>query len=176
VEDRRRLQLIFQNPYDSLNPRRPVGEAVARPLQLFRLATRSGVRDRVAELFDRVRLPARLMGRFPAELSGGERQRVAIARALAAEPHVLVCDEITSALDVSVQAAVLELLSDLRRDLGLAMVFITHDLGVVASIADRVVVLEKGSVREEGPVGRILSEPQHPYTRTLVESAPSLGV
>ena len=112
-----------------------------------------------------MRLPSRTASRFPGELSGGERQRVAIARALAAEPAVLVCDEVTSALDVSVQAAVLDLLDDLRRRLGLAILFITHDLGVVAAIADDVIVLELGEVRERGPAGRVLVDPRRRRTR-----------
>ena len=128
----------------------------------------------VGRLLERVRLPARLASRFPGELSGGERQRVAIARALAAGPDVLVCDEITSALDVSVQAAVLELLAELRADLGLALLFITHDLGVVAAVADRVLVLEHGVVREQGMVADVIEHPQDDYTRRLVEAAPRL--
>src|SRR5207253_6671950 len=122
-----------------------------------------------------VRLPARLARRFPGELSGGERQRVAIARALAARPDLIVCDEVTSALDVSVQAAVLELLAELRAELGLALLLITHDLGVVASVADRVLVLEHGEVCEQGNVLPLLSHPQHEYTRRLVAAAPSLS-
>ena len=122
-----------------------------------------------------VRLPAGIAERYPAELSGGERQRVGIARALAVEPQILICDEITSALDVSVQAAVLSLLADLRAQLGLAILFITHDLGVVATIADEVVVLERGYVREVGPVDEILRQPKDPYTRKLLASAPSIA-
>ncbi len=122
-----------------------------------------------------VRLPERLMGRFPRELSGGERQRVGIARALAAGPDVVVCDEITSALDVSVQASVLELLVELQRSLDLALLLITHDLGVVASVADRVLVLESGQLRESGPVDQVLAVPEHPYTRRLLDAAPSLS-
>jgi len=128
----------------------------------------------VVALLEHVRLPARLAQRFPGELSGGERQRVAIACALAANPDLLICDEVTSALDVSVQAAVLELLAELRAELGLALFLITHDLGVVASVADRVLVLEGGVVCEQGPVLPLLSHPEHEYTRRLVAAAPSL--
>src|SRR5207244_1319785 len=120
-------------------------------------------------------LPRRIAARYPHELSGGERQRVAIARALAAAPELVVCDEITSSLDVSVQAAVLDLLAELRRDLGLALVFITHDLGVVASVADQVLVLDRGVVCEAGPVRDLLSSPREAYTQTLVAAAPSVA-
>jgi peptide/nickel transport system ATP-binding protein len=129
-------------------------------------------KQETAALLERVRLPAALARRFPGELSGGELQRVAIARALSARPDLLVCDEITSALDVSVQAAVLDLLGELRNDLGLAILFISHDLGVVASVADRVLVLENGTACEEGPTARILAQPQQSYTRMLLEAAP----
>lgn len=174
IEARRRVQIVFQNPYDSLNPRHRVADAIARPARLLRKLSRSEAESEVVRLLERVRLPSRLARRFPGELSGGERQRVAIARALAANPELIVCDEITSALDVSVQAAVLEVLSELRTDLGLALLYISHDLGVVASIADRVIVLEQGVVREEGPVAAILSAPRHPYTRRLLDAAPAL--
>lgn len=172
---RRRLQLVFQNPYDSLNPRRTAGEAVRRPVELFGGLRRREADARVRELFAQVRLSERLLGRYPAELSGGERQRVAIARALAAGPELLICDEVTSALDVSVQAAVLDLVGELRRELGLALLFITHDLGVVAALADRVLVLQHGRLRESGRVDDLLGHPQHDYTRTLVSAAPALA-
>src|SRR5439155_18578549 len=146
---RRRIQIVFQNPNDSLNPRHRVAEAIARPARVLRGLSRRQADDEVRTLLERVRLPGRLAQRFPGELSGGERQRVAIARALATSPDLVVCDEITSALDVSVQAAVLELLAELRTELGLALLLITHDLGVVASVADRVVVLENGLVCEQ---------------------------
>jgi peptide/nickel transport system ATP-binding protein len=173
---RRRLQLVFQNPYDSLNPRHRVRYAIARPATVLAGLSRREAEARVAALLEHVRLPARLASRFPDELSGGERQRVAIARALAAEPDVLICDEITSALDVSVQAAVLEVLNDLRAELGLALLFISHDLGVVAAVADRVIVLESGRVRESAAVGSLLEHPKDEYTRRLLEAAPRLPV
>ena len=174
TEARRRVQIVFQNPYDSLNPRHRVRDAIARPARVLRGLAAAEADAEVHELLERVRLPERIGARFPAELSGGERQRVAIARALAAHPDLMVCDEITSALDVSVQAAVLELLARLRAELGLALLFITHDLGVVASIADRVLVLEAGRICEQGAVGPLLGQPAHPYTRSLVGAAPRL--
>src|SRR5262249_2601171 len=125
-------------------------------------------------LLKRVRLPQRVAERYPRELSGGERQRVAIARALATEPDLLVCDEVTSALDVSVQAAVLDLLAELRADLGLAILFISHDLGVVSCVSDHVLVLQEGVVREEGPLKSLLTKPASEYTRLLLDAAPRL--
>jgi peptide/nickel transport system ATP-binding protein len=174
-EARRRIQIVFQNPTDSLNPRRRVADEIARPARILRGLSRTEARDEVGGLLERVRLPARLATRFPGELSGGELQRVAIARALAAHPDLLVCDELTSALDVSVQAAVLDVLSELRAELGLAVLFISHDLGVVASVADRVLVLERGAVREQGRVDDVLARPQSDYTRRLLAAAPRIG-
>jgi peptide/nickel transport system ATP-binding protein len=173
-EARRRIQIVFQNPYESLNPRHRIEDAIARPVQVLRDLTAREARGEVAALLERVRLPARLASRYPGEISGGERQRVAIARALAARPDLLICDEITSALDVSVQAAVLALLAELRETSGLALLFITHDLGVVANIADRTLVLEHGIVREEGSTAEVISDPRHQYTRRLVAAAPLL--
>jgi peptide/nickel transport system ATP-binding protein len=166
--------MIFQNPFESLNPRHRVGQAIIRPARILRGLDRAQGERELAGLLEQVRLPSRTASRFPGELSGGERQRVAIARALAADPAVLVCDEVTSALDVSVQAAVLDLLDDLRRRLGLAILFITHDLGVVAAIADDVIVLERGEVRERGPAGRVLADPVDTYTKALIAAAPRL--
>ena len=171
---RRQIQIIFQNPYDTLNPRTKIIDEVARPARLLRGIGRGESLSDAASLLEQVQLPARLAQRFPAELSGGERQRVAIARALAAEPSLLICDEITSALDVSVQATVLELLARLRAELGLALLFISHDLGVVANVASRALVLEAGVVREQGDLGDILDHPQDDYTRRLIAAAPSL--
>jgi peptide/nickel transport system ATP-binding protein len=173
-DERRRIQIVFQNPYDSLNPRHRIADAVARPARLFRGLGRDAAAAEALALLERVRLPARLGPRYPRDLSGGELQRVAIARVLAARPDVLVCDEVTSALDVSVQAAVLELLAELRVELGLSLLFISHDLGVVASVSDYVLVLQSGVVREQGPADVLLSRPEDGYTRLLVESAPRL--
>jgi peptide/nickel transport system ATP-binding protein len=173
-EARRRIQIVFQNPNDSLNPRHRVGDAIARPARLLRDLSAREASAEASRLLERVQLPASAAQRFPAELSGGERQRVAVARALAARPDLIVCDEITSALDVSVQAAVLELLAELRAEFRLALLLITHDLGVVAAIGDRVLVLEHGVVCDDGPVTTLLQHPEHEYTRRLVEAAPRL--
>jgi ABC-type glutathione transport system ATPase component len=171
-EQRRSCQIIFQNPYESLNPRQLVADEIARPAIVLRGVSRAEAG--VDELLERVRLPARVGRRLPGELSGGERQRVAIARALAANPELLVCDEITSALDVSVQASVIELLNELRTQLGLALLFITHNLGVVAAIADRVLVLDCGDICESGPVEKIFANPTSPRTVAMLDAAPRL--
>jgi peptide/nickel transport system ATP-binding protein len=174
-EQRRAIQIVFQNPYDSLNPRRSVEDAISWPVRALRGLNAQQARPEVARLLEQVRLPAGLARRYPGELSGGERQRIAIARALAAAPKLLVCDEVTSALDVSIQAAVLDLLAELRRELQLSLLFISHDLGVVASVADRVLVLENGLICEEGAVRSVLSSPQSAYTARLVAAAPSIA-
>lgn len=172
---RRRCQIIFQNPYESLNPRERVGEQISRPARILCGLSKAEATGETVRLLSRVRLPERLAAKFPTELSGGERQRVAIARALAANPEVLICDEITSALDVSVQAAVIDLLSELRDTLGLALLFITHNLGVVTAIADYVLILDKGMICEQGDVDSVFRSPQHPRTQELLASAPSLS-
>jgi peptide/nickel transport system ATP-binding protein len=169
---RRRVQLVFQNADTSLNPRRSVGDAVRRPLRYFGTAVgRDEAADRARQLIADVRLDPALAERLPAQLSGGQRQRIGIARALAGEPDVLIADEITTALDVSVQADVLRLLDDLRRERDLACLFISHDLAVVRGIADRVVVLRNGVVVEEGPTEAVFADPGHPYTRRLMAAA-----
>jgi peptide/nickel transport system ATP-binding protein len=175
LEQRRRIQIIFQNPAEALNPRHTVEATIARPAQMLKKLNSAAAEAEVGRLLEAVRLPARLAQRYPRELSGGERQRVAIARALAAGPEVLICDEITSALDVSVQAVVLELLRDLRSEFGASIVFITHDLGVVATVAERICVLDRGLLCETGRTSEVLANPQHPYTRRLLEAAPSLS-
>jgi peptide/nickel transport system ATP-binding protein len=170
---RREIQIVFQNPDASLNPRHSVGAIVDHPLRKFRPGLdRAQRRQRIAEVLEQLRLTPELLDRYPAELSGGQRQRVALARALVADPAVMLCDEITSALDVSVQAAILELLSELRQATGLAMIFVTHDLGVLRAVADRALVLQSGLVREEGPVAQLLSAPAHAYTTALIASIP----
>ncbi len=172
---RQRIQIVFQDPSDALNPRHTVRSAIARPAQLLRGLSHPDADSEVDRLLGLVRLPRTLGDRYPPELSGGERQRVGIARALAATPEVMICDEITSALDVSVQAAVLSLISELRESLGLSILLITHDLGVVSSIADRVLVLEKGAIVESGDTAVLLTSPEHPYTKSLLAAAPSLS-
>ncbi|MEV7867399.1 ABC transporter ATP-binding protein [Streptomyces sp. NPDC088124] len=169
---RRKVQLVFQNADTSLNPRRSVGDAVRRPLRVFgTAATRADAAVRARRLIADVRLPPEFADRLPAQLSGGQRQRIGIARALAGEPDVLIADEITTALDVSVQAEVLRLLDDLRRERRLACLFISHDLAVVRGIADRVLVLRHGVVVEEGPTDAVFLAPAHPYTRRLMAAA-----
>ena len=175
-EARKEIQYIFQNPYASLNPRRTIGQAIGRQLQLFYPGSRADTGKRVAECLERVALASSAAGRFPDQLSGGERQRVAIARALAAQPSVLICDEVTSALDVSVQAAIIELLGQLRKDMGLSMLFITHDLALIRTIADRVAVMNQGRIVEQGSVDAILTAPTADYTRELLANTPSIEV
>jgi peptide/nickel transport system ATP-binding protein len=169
---RRRAQIVFQNPDSSLNPRKTVGDIVGRALAAFGLADRTARPDRVAELLRMVRLPAHYATRYPHQLSGGEKQRVGIARALAPEPRFLVCDEPVSALDVSVQASILNLLGDLRDELGLAYLFISHDLSVVAHLASRIAVMYQGAFCEVGTVDEVLQPPYHPYTQALLSAIP----
>ncbi|WP_277960059.1 dipeptide ABC transporter ATP-binding protein [Frigoribacterium faeni] len=164
---RRSIQLIFQNADTSLNPRRTVGAAIARPLKLF---TGESSPERVAELLVEVGLPPEFASRLPAQLSGGQRQRVGIARALAAGPELIIADEITTALDVRVQAGVLDLLAGLRDEKGLSCLFISHDLAVVRGVADRVAVMTGGRIVEVGPTERVFQGPNHPYTRTLLDA------
>ncbi|PYY38615.1 ABC transporter ATP-binding protein [Curtobacterium sp. MCBD17_030] len=172
-ELRRAVQLVFQNADTSLNPRRTVGAAIARPLRLF---TGSSSRARVADLLTQVGLGPEFAGRLPAQLSGGQRQRVGIARALAAGPRLVIADEITTALDVQVQAGILALLADLQRENGLSCLFISHDLAVVRGVADRVAVMTGGRIVEIGPTERVFTGPNHPYTRTLLAATLEPGV
>ena len=170
---RRRLQMIFQDPFTSLNPRQKVGAIIAEPVDIHRLASGRGERDkRVAALLEEVGLPADSASRFPHEFSGGQRQRISIARALAADPDLIVADEPVSALDVSVQAQVLNLLRDLRDRRGLSMIFVSHDLEVVNYLADRIVVMYAGQVVESGSARQVTAAPRHPYMRALISAVP----
>ncbi len=169
---RRRMQIIFQDPYASLNPRLTVQDTIGEALNIHRIGKPGSRRDRIVELLERVGLGAAHAARYPHEFSGGQRQRVVIARALAVEPDFIVADEPVSALDVSIQAQIVNLLSGLQRDLGLAMLLISHDLHVVEHICDRVIVMYLGRVMEEGPVDTLFSRPRHPYTEALLAAAP----
>jgi oligopeptide/dipeptide ABC transporter ATP-binding protein len=169
---RRRMQMIFQDPYSSLNPRLKVRDIIEEAYVIHGIGTRRDRHERAVELLGRVGLPADAMERYPHEFSGGQRQRIGIARALAVEPVFVVADEPVSALDVSVQAQVLNLLLDLQRSLGLAMLFIAHDLAVVQYVSDRVVVMYLGRVMEVASAEMIYRSPRHPYTVALLEAAP----
>jgi peptide/nickel transport system ATP-binding protein len=170
---RRRVQVVFQDPFSSLNPRMRVRDILAEPIRNFELAKNSAELDaRVAELMDIVRLPRDALNRRPHEFSGGQRQRIGIARALAAKPELIVCDEAVSALDVSVKAQIVNLLQDLQRELGLALLFISHDLAIVEHMTHRVAVMYLGKIVELASKRRIFSAPRHPYTKALLSAVP----
>ncbi|MFF9346108.1 dipeptide ABC transporter ATP-binding protein [Streptomyces sp. NPDC014734] len=171
---RARVQMVFQDPVSSLNPRRSVGESVADPLRASGRRDEAAIRARVRDLLERVGLDPEQYDRYPHEFSGGQRQRVGIARALAAEPELIVCDEAVSALDVTTQAQVTDLLARLQRELGLALVFIAHDLAVVRQVSDRVAVMRRGRIVEEGDAGRVYTDPRDPYTKQLLAAVPAL--
>ena len=169
---RRRIQIVFQDPYASLNPRWSVGSTLATALRLHGIGTRAERRDRVVALLKQVGLSAAQAASYPHELSGGQRQRIAIARALAVEPDIIVCDEPVSALDVSIQAQIINLLRRLQRDLGLTYIFISHDLALVSRISDRIVVMYLGQIVEFAETGDMSGEIMHPYSRALFAAAP----
>ncbi|WP_427166069.1 dipeptide ABC transporter ATP-binding protein [Streptomyces sp. C1-1] len=168
------VQMVFQDPVSSLNPRRSVGESIADPLRARGERDEKRIRGRVTELLERVGLEGAHYDRYPHEFSGGQRQRVGIARALAADPRVIVCDEPVSALDVTTQAQVVELLGELQRELGLALVFVAHDLAVVRRVSDRVAVMRQGRIVESGPADEVYDSPRDPYTRQLLAAVPAL--
>ncbi|MBP8895252.1 MAG: ABC transporter ATP-binding protein [Ottowia sp.] len=171
---RRDFQMVFQDPYGSLDPRRPVWRTVAEPAAALERATRAQQRERAAATLESVGLRADALDKFPHEFSGGQRQRIAIARALITKPKLIVADEAVSALDVSVQAQVLNLMADLRDEHGVTFLFISHDLAVVSHLCADVAVMKGGLIVEQGPVRQVLREPAHEYTRTLLESVPDL--
>src|SRR3954452_7095318 len=174
LEQRRRIQMIFQDPYSSLNPRMTVRQTLSELLRVHKIVPRSGIDARCRELLDLVGLPARALNAHPRQFSGGQRQRVSIARALALEPEVLVADEPVSALDVSVQATVLNLLEDLQQQLKLTVLLIAHNMAVVRHVCDRVAVMYLGRIVEVAPVNELFADPRHPYTQGLLRAVPRL--
>jgi peptide/nickel transport system ATP-binding protein len=169
---RRHIQMIFQDPFASLNPRIRVGDAIAEPYLAYKLGSRKQARDKVADLLERVGLSPEVANRFPQQFSGGQRQRICIARALALEPKVIVADESVSGLDVSIKAQVVNLLLDLQQSLGLSYLFISHDMAVVERMSHKVAVMYLGEIVEMGPARAVFSEPQHPYTKKLMAAVP----
>ena len=169
---RSKMQIIFQDPYASLNPRMSVGQIIGEALHLHKIGTRRDRDQRVGDLLEKVGLPRNVAARFPHEFSGGQRQRIGIARALAVNPEFIVADEPVSALDVSIQAQIINLLQDLRQDLGLSILFIGHDLSVIEFLCDRVIVMYLGRVMETATAADLYTNPRHPYTRSLLDAAP----
>ncbi len=172
IQRRRQMQVVFQDPFGSLNPRHRVGEIVVEPLEVHGIGDRRSRAARVAELLALVGLPADAAGRYPHEFSGGQRQRIAIARALVLEPKLLIADEPVSALDVSIQSQIINLLAELRVRLGLAMLFISHDLSVIRHVSDRIAVMYLGRIVEIATTAEIFDNPAHPYTRALLSAVP----
>jgi oligopeptide transport system ATP-binding protein len=171
---RKDFQIVFQDPYTSLNPRHTVFEIIAEPLRVHRMHEARHIKDAVADLLDKVGLDAGYMGRFPHAFSGGQRQRIGIARAIGLKPKLLVCDEVVAALDVSVAAQIIQLLMDLKAKLDLSLLFISHDLSLVKSVSDRLLVMYLGKIVEDGTAEAVFAHPRHPYTAALLESIPTL--
>ncbi len=169
---RKDFQMVFQDPYASLNPRMTVYDILAEPLLTHKLATKSNLDQKVGALLDRVGLAKRFVKKYPHEFSGGQRQRIAIARAIAPQPKLIVADEPVSALDVSIQAQIINLLSDLAKDMGLSLIFISHDLSVVRHISNRIAIMYLGKIVETGPADEVFKNPRHPYAKALLSSIP----
>ncbi|AKH69783.1 oligopeptide/dipeptide ABC transporter, ATP-binding protein [Spongiibacter sp. IMCC21906] len=172
---RRDLQMIFQDPFESLNSRHTVESIIEEPLQIHKIGDQASRKKRVQQLLELVGLPDRAANKYPHEFSGGQRQRIGIARAIALEPKLLICDEPVSALDVSVQAQILNLLIDIQQELGLAMLFISHDLSVVRHMSDRIAVMYLGKLAELAPAETVYQQPRHPYSQTLLSALPVIG-
>lgn len=174
LEERRSVQMVFQDPFSSLNPRMTVGQVLREAINFHKLVPADKVEERCQELLSIVGLPKDALKSYPRQFSGGQRQRIGIARALALEPKILIADEVVSALDVSVQASVVNLLMDLKRDLGLTMLFISHNIAVVRQVSDRIAVMYLGRIVEVGPTEQVFNNPSHPYTKLLLSSVPKM--
>jgi len=174
LEERRSVQMVFQDPFSSLNPRMTVGQVLREAINFHKLVPADKVEERCQELLSIVGLPKDSLNSFPRQFSGGQRQRIGIARALALEPKILIADEVVSALDVSVQASIVNLLMDLKRDLGLTMLFISHNIAVVRQVSDRIAVMYLGRIVEVGPTEQVFNNPSHPYTKLLLSSVPKM--
>ena len=175
MEYRRKVQVVFQDPQASLNPRHTVMEILTEGIVYHGLCSKEERREKAVELLEAVGMPTDILDRYPHEFSGGQRQRLCIARAIALKPELLICDEAVSALDLTIRAQVLDLLGDLKRKLGLSMIFITHDIGVVQHVADRIIVMNKGRIVEEGTCEQVLGNPREEYTKYLMASVPKIG-
>ena len=173
-DNRTKIQMVFQDPYSSLNPRKTIGDALRDPMIYHKICHKKEVDKEILSLFDRVGLPAGTLDRYPKDFSGGQRQRIGIARALSLKPELLICDEPVSALDVSIQAQILNLLKGIQKELCLSMLFIGHGLSVVQHISDRIAVMYEGKIVEEGDSIQVFQNPTHPYTKTLISSIPIL--
>lgn len=174
---RKKIQIIFQDPYNSLDPRMTVGKIIEEPLRIhFPEMSRKDRQSRIGELLERVGLAASFANRYPHQFSGGQRQRISIARALSVEPELIICDESVSALDVSVQAQIVNLLQDLQKSLNLTYLFIAHDLAIVSYVSDYVLVMENGLLKEQGPAATLYKDPQDPYTRKLLDAVPKMPI